>query len=321
VATELAPHTNTAAPATLSAAALEYAKASRSPATLAAYRRDFTHFTSWCRDRGESAIPATPEVVAEYLTDLAAEFKPSTIARRLAAVSVAHQSGGYDTPTRHPAVRAVNTGIRRTHGTAPKEAAALSIGEIRRMIARVDRNTLHGKRDVAIILAGFALAARPSELVAMEVVDITRSSEGLTVRVRHNKRDQEGRGAERVIVAGTDVETCPIIALGEWLAAAAIESGPVFRSVTRHGHVGDRALSTNSVTAVLKQRAAAADLDTTRLSGHSLRVSHVTTAAANGRPEREIAAQTLHAPGSLVLRRYIRHGSRFTENSAKHLGL
>ena len=54
--------------------------------------------------------------------------------------------------------------------------------------------------------------------------------------------------------------------------------------------------------------------------GHSLRAGFATTAAAAGASERAIAAQTGHR-SMTVLRRYVRHGSVFTDNAATQIGL
>lgn len=48
---------------------------------------------------------------------------------------------------------------------------------------------------------------------------------------------------------------CPVAVLKEWLAAAGITKGPVFRSVRRGGHVTDKRLSAQSVNAIVKKHA------------------------------------------------------------------
>jgi integrase len=53
---------------------------------------------------------------------------------------------------------------------------------------------------------------------------------------------------------------------------------------------------------------------------HSLRAGHATSAAIAGASERSIMAQTGHRSVQMV-RRYIRDGSLFRENSAGKLGL
>lgn len=314
---------------------------SRSEATRRAYASDLNHFGEWCSARHAVALPATVETVRAYVAHLAqrfdtdgspcdhggeckcsSRFAPATITRRLAAISVAHQLAGMESPTRDATVRAVLTGARRSIGTAQREAAPVGTIEVRRIVARMGDGTLTEMRDRAILLAGLALAARRSELVGLDVEHLERCDEGYRVTIARSKTDQEGRGAVRALVHGNDPDTCPVMALERWLAAAAITSGPVFRKVHKGGKsVSDRRLGGEAVSAVVKARAPLAGLDPSRVSGHSLRAGFVTTAAAAGVMERRIAAQTGHAPNSPVLRRYIRHGSVFKENAVTELGL
>lgn len=63
-----------------------------------------------------------------------------------------------------------------------------------------------------------------------------------------------------------------------------------------------------------------AGLDATAYAGHSLRAGHATAAAIAGASERSIMKQTGHRSVQM-LRRYIRDGNIFRENSAGKLGL
>ena len=66
------------------------------------------------------------------------------------------------------------------------------------------------RRDVALLLMGFAGAHRRSELVALTLEDITLpSTDGLHVRLRRSKTDQEARGAVKALPYGRDPVTCP----------------------------------------------------------------------------------------------------------------
>jgi Phage integrase, N-terminal SAM-like domain len=110
--------------------AADFAKASKAPATQAAYGSDFRIFAAWCRDRGLSALPATAAALCGFLADEAAAGKrASTLGRRLAAIRYFHRAAGYDTPTGDEKVKAVLSGIRRTIGAAPvrKKAATADI--------------------------------------------------------------------------------------------------------------------------------------------------------------------------------------------------
>lgn len=303
----------------LAATAMGFARANRSTATHRAYASDWAHFEAWTARHGLDSLPAAPETVALYVSDLAATLRPSTINRRLCAISVYHQRAGLESPSSAAGVREVMKGIRRSLKTAQHEAAPAVIGEIRRMVAHLPHD-VGGTRDRALLLVGFAGAMRRSELVALDVADLEERDEGVVALLRTSKTDQEGQGRRVAIPFGRDPETCPVTALRAWLSAGSITEGSVFRAVDRHGRVGTGRLSDRAVALVVKRAAERAGLDPARYSGHSLRAGFATTAAANGASERAIAAQTGHRSME-VLRRYVRHGSVFTDNAATALGL
>jgi len=74
------------------------------------------------------------------------------------------------------------------------------------------------------------------------------------------------------------------------------------------------------VARIVKKLAERAGLDPAKYAGHSLRAGHATTAAIAGASERSIMNQTGHRSVQMV-RRYIRDGNLFRENSAGKLGL
>lgn len=287
--------------------------------TKKAYTSDWRDFTAWAERHGYESMPADPAVVALYITDLASRLKPSTISRRLAAISVAHKRAGHPTPTGHADVRALSTGIRRTLGSAQREASPLSMGDLRATLAHLP-DTLIGRRDRALLLTGFVGALRRSELVAIDVDDLQQRDEGFVLTLHRSKTDQEGVGRQVALPYGHDHHTCPVRAIGAWRDAAGIEDGALFRAVDRHGRVGGEQLHPGSVNLIVKAAVAGARLDPTQFSGHSLRAGFCTAAAAAGASERAIATQTGHRSMN-VLRGYIRIGSLFTDNAATQLGL
>jgi integrase len=100
---------------------------------------------------------------------------------------------------------------------------------------------------------------------------------------------------------------------------AGIGNGPLFRCLNRHGQIHAGRLSGIDVAHVVKKVPDRAGLDTAKYAGHSLRSGHVTTAAIAGASEWSIMKQTGHRSVQMV-RRYIRDGSLFRENSAGKLG-
>jgi site-specific recombinase XerC len=235
----LPPVAEHALPITLRAAlesAADLATNEKASSTRAAYASDFRIFEKWCAEQGLAALPADPAAVAGFIADQAASgIKSSTLGRRIAAIKYLHKTAGVASPTDDERVKAVVRGARRTLGVAPRKLAAATSEKVIGM-STLSRSGIAGKRDKAILLLGFALAARRSELVALDVADIEECPEGLRIRIRKSKTDQEGAGAVIAVCRGSIA--CPVAALLEWMAAANITEGPVFRSVRkwRQGH-------------------------------------------------------------------------------------
>jgi site-specific recombinase XerD len=297
-----------------------YAKHSKADNTWRAYQSDFADFALWCQAHGVCSLPASPDAVAAYLTDLAPLRKVATLQRRLASISQAHAASGYQTPTQSPVVRLTMQGIRRVH--APEQGVRKVRPAVTSLLLRVLApltDKLIDVRDRALLLVGFAGAFRRSELAGLRLNDITQTQDGLRIVLRQSKTDQEGQGSLKGIPYGQVAETCPVEAWNAWVAASGMTDGQAFRSVNRYSLIGD-ALSDRAIANLIKKRVAAVGLNPQDFSGHSLRSGFITSAAQAGVSERSIARQSGHK--SLpVLRGYIREGSLFTDNAAARVGL
>jgi len=299
--------------------ARDFARQSKAKNTLRGYRADWKDFCAWCERNGATAIPAMPETVAAYIADCASHLKVGSISRRLNAIAEAHKATGLDSPTSSGIVRNTFKGIKRTLGTAVTQKSPTLIEDVRAMIAATDEGLI-GLRDRALILLGFAGAFRRSELVSLAVTDLSFTRDGLTVTLRRSKTDQEGAGRNVGIPYGSNPDTCPVRTMQAWIEEASITSGPLFRSVSRHGNVQSSGLSPGDIARVVKKLAERAGLDSKKYAGHSLRAGHATSAAIAGASERSILNQTGHRSVQM-LRRYIRDGNLFRDNSGGKLGL
>lgn len=326
---EVKLHSGTSTPDRLRDLDAKVAKAigkSKSKATRDAYEADFEDFTHWCKKENLIPMPAASIDVARYLSDLAFpddDRKPltvSTIQRRIASIGAAHKQRSYPNPCDNEGVREAMKGIRRHLGTKQRRKSGLSTAEIRAIVETIDGSELIGIRDRALLLLGFATALRRSELVALEVGDLERHPEGLVVWKRRSKTDQEGAGAAIEVAYGEHLITCPVRATRAWLDEAAIEDGPVFRSVDRHGNISEEALSSKSVAGIVKKHAQRLGHDPDDFAGHSLRRGFSTEAARNGAPERVIATTTHHTTVR-GLKPYIEEADRFTDPPSRYLGL
>ncbi|MCJ2036130.1 site-specific integrase [Methylobacterium sp. J-068] len=297
-----------------------YQRASQASATIKAYQTDVAAFGAWCRRHGVLSLPALPEVVAAFLVaEAEAGRAASTIGRRCAAIRYAHRLAGAADPTNHEGVRAAVRGIRRKVGVAPVQKSAATVEILSAMLMRVP-DTLGGRRDRALLALGFAGAFRRSELVALDVADLREDAGGLRVMVRRSKTDQEGRGFEKAIPHGRFIR--PVALVRDWLTAAGITDGPVFRPVSRSGHVrglGSPAaapsrLTTHAVAGIIKRYAQAAGFDAATFAAHSLRAGYITTAAEHGADLARIMDQSGHRDPRTVVG-YIRRANAFKDHS------
>lgn len=265
-------------------------------------------------------LPAAPETVALYLAACAdAGLSVATLAQAKAVITREHEDAGHTSPCAAPLVKQAWAGIRRRLGVAPNQKQPLDAEQLRAMYCVLPPGIL-GVRDRALIGLGFAGGFRRSELVALDVADLSFVARGLEATVRRSKTDQEGHGLTKNIARGIDSTTCTVHAVRDWLELAALAAGPVFRPVDRHGNVKSARLSAHAVALVLKRAANAAGLDTRDVSGHSLRAGFVTEAKKHGADDAAIMDQTGHKSLAMV-QRYHRRARKWEKPASSKLGL
>ena len=297
-----------------------FASAARAERTRDAYRYQWARFEAWCDERGFAVCPARPTTLALYLTAWANEgASVATLAQALAAISEAHGVAGHPSPRKAPEVREVWKGIRRLLGVAPRRVEPMVVERLRELVAVLE-DTRIGRRNRALLTMGFAGALRRSELVALDVEDLRFTAEGIEALIRRSKTDQEGAGATVGIPFGSDPATCPVRAIRAWLEDAMHGQGALFRSVSRHGKVGER-LGGRDVARIIKRTALRAGLDPAELAGHSLRSGLATSAAKAGKNDRAIMRQGRWRSRAMV-DRYVREAKLLDEdNAASGIGL
>jgi site-specific recombinase XerD len=141
------------------AAAQALARKSAAPATLRAYKADWTHYATWCVRHGFVPVPAAPETVGAYLASMAGSHAPSTVRRRLSALGKMHRFNDLPWNPGHRDIQGPLQGLLRTHGRPPQKAAALTLPMLSRILATCDQSA-RGRRDRALLLFGFAGALR-----------------------------------------------------------------------------------------------------------------------------------------------------------------
>ena len=276
--------------------AQDYARQSEAPATLRAYKADWAHYAAWCAAKNFSPVPAAPVTVGAYLASLSETHAPTTIRRRLSAIGKMHRFNDLPWNPAHYDIQAPLRGVLRTHGRPVQKAAALTLEILRRLVDTCDKSN-RGRRDRAMLLLGFAAAMRRSELVALQVNDVSEVAGGLRLRIGRGKTDQLGQGAEIGIPRGKHVATCPEKAFQDWMTVSKRKAGPLFRKISRGDTIGNTALHPDAVRHILGKRAAMAGVVVEgfdRLSAHALRVGFITEAYAGGVRDEDIMRHTRH---------------------------
>lgn len=283
-----------------------YIQNAKSPNTRRGYARDFARFRSWCDAEGFPSLPADPRTVARYASARARQGKKiSHIRRELAAVAFHHKQAGHPSPTSHEAVKATVAGIAREHGSLVTQAPPILVSDLRAMVGACDLNTNRGTRDAAVLLLGFTMALRRSELVALNIADLEIRERGVVATIRHSKNDKLGVGMRKAVLLAEDPTMCATLAVKRWLRISKRFEGPLFTTIVHGDHVRQQRLSAQSVSRIVKRYAKAAGLEEMGFSAHSLRAGFVTSAAQAGKTLATIQQQTGHRSVN-VLMGYVR---------------
>lgn len=301
--------------------AAAYARAARASSTRRAYDSDWTIFTAWCQTHGLSFLPASPEIVAVFVSDQAvAGLNPSTINRRIAAIGHHHRAGGFPAPTALPTsgrLAEVLAGIRAKYHGAKQQKRPTDAAVLRNLLGHIEGNELRAVRDraiLAILAIGMAAALRRSEIVALQVEHIELVPEGLRLTISQSKTDQARLGAVIAIPEGSRIR--PKALLLDWMAAAGHGEGPLFRRLSRLDALTPAPMSDRAIARLVQRYAAAAGYDPTQFAGHSLRAGFITEGAAQGATIFKLQEVSRHK-SIQILSEYVRNADLFKDHAGK----
>lgn len=296
--------------------------------TRRAYERNMKAFTAWCADADRTAMPCSAETLAEYVSSLCDEDKaPSTIEQSIATIRTAHRLAGFDHQPDTTAARLVLRSHRRTRagdGKRTRKAPPVVLDALRKMIEASDPDTAAGLRDRLLLVLGFAMMGRRSELAALTLDDVRETPDGLVVSVRMSKTDQDAVGEDVAIPHGQHAATDPVRLLAAWrqlLAEQGITSGRLLRGVDRHGRIGE-SISVDGINRAVRAAAVRAELPNAETyTAHSLRAGGATASYKAGAAVSVIAKHGRWADGSPVVLGYIRAVDKWKDNPMTGVGL
>lgn len=296
--------------------------------TRDAYTKQWKIFSDWCAEVGRVDLPATPETLAEFVQFRASAGKsPATISQAISAVRTIHRRAGFkDQPDIEGATAALKGHRIRWSdaGNRTKKATPILVDALRDLVGTCDVATLVGVRNRAVLVLGWALMARRSEVAALMAHDVRETTEGLLVYIAKSKTDKQAKGEEVAIAAGKHPGTDPVRVVRAWrdaLAVAGVSGGRLFRSIDKHGNIRDT-FGPAAVGRIVKEAAEQAGLPQAELATfHGLRAGGATDAYKNGAPISSIAKHGRWAENSPVVLGYIRGVDKWNDNPMRDIGL
>jgi len=315
--------------------AAKYHRQARADATRRAYKQGISYYLDFCAQTGRRELPArasTVEAFAIWLSEREVTrgrnkgrigMAPNSIRLYLSAVCTYHRLQGENPPDLTLA-RGIVEGHARGRAKDPasrdgKGVPGLRLPSLQQIFEVCDPKTNQGARDRALLMLGWAMMARRSELANLDIAHVELTDDGADIYVRMSKTDQTAEGATVNLVWRPDLkEMCPIVNITRWherLAEHGITEGGFLRGVDRHdringqpgwaGNVSSR-MDPTTVELVIARLAVKAHIkDATKMRGHSLRRGGATDFYDGGADILAIARHGRWNEKSPVIFRYI----------------
>ena len=237
------------------------------PNTIKAYQTATQKLEAWLNGQ-----VLTDGLLATYITELHHQGKsPATIAQVVAAVKWTASKSRIDVVGE--ITQRTLAGIRREGKDRGRgQVEGLIWQDVERIAAFAEADkTIAGLRDSAMIRLMSDCLLRVSEVVAVDVEDVNKT----TLTVWQSKTDQEGHGESLYVCKSTRQ------VIKQYRQKAGIERGVLFRQIRRGDHVQSDCLTDFSARRIIQKRSIDAGIKGF-ISGHSLRVGSAVSLAQAG---------------------------------------
>jgi integrase len=245
------------------------AKEAYSKNTRRAQRADGAVFQGFCEMKGLEFFPAAPITIRAFIEHcVKVAKKPATVRRYVATITRAHLAAGLTSPCASEPVRLALQEMGQKTSARQRQALALGWKEIKEFIETAG-DGLRADRERALLCVAYDTMARRSELVALDLEDVTFMPNGSgTILIRRSKTDREGQGATGYLSRET------VRLLRAWLESASIRDGAIFRRLIGQNRTGER-LHPDIIADIYKRVARWIQMpakQVAQVSGHSIRI-------------------------------------------------
>lgn len=238
-----------------------------SPKTIDTYSKAIKQFFIYLQDNGISQ-PQREDIVAyrEYLKE---DHKPTTVQSYLAAVKLffkwTEQEGFYQNIADRVKGAKIDTEHKKDY---------LTTKQVNKLLGAIDRSTLKGKRDYAMLSVMVTTGLRTISIINANIEDIRTAGDATALFYK-------GKGHEE---KATYVKLAEPVedAIREYLTARGTIDGkePLFSSVANRNSGGR--MTTRSISRVAKESLIDVDLISDRLTAHSFRHTAATLNLLSG---------------------------------------
>jgi len=249
------------------------------PRTIETYSKALRPFFTWLAER-DITQPQRADIIA-YRDSLSATLKPSSVRTYLTTVKLffkwAVLEGLYPV---NPAEHVKGPLLDKNH-----KKDALTTAQAKTILESINRDTMAGKRDYAVMALMTGGGLRCIEVARADIEDIGTAGDSTVLFLQGKGRDEK---TEYVKLA-QPIEA----AIREYLKARGKASGPLFASASNNGK-GQR-MTTRAISGIVKGHFRAAGFDSDKLTAHSLRHTAATLALLNGATYQETQQLLRHS--------------------------
>ena len=252
-----------------------------SPKTVATYTRATRQLLKYLGDHSITQ-PRREDILAyrDYL--ITSGHKPSTVQSYIVAARLffawLEQEGIYSNVAEHVKGAKLDKAHKKDYMTTR---------QIKTMLGKVERDTLQGKRDYAMLVLMITGGLRTIEVSRADIGDIRALGDDTVLYL-------QGKGhVEKTDFVKLDEHVEEAIRVYLTARGAADQSAPLFTSSSNNSK-GQR-LSTRAISGIVKDRMQAAGYNSDKLTAHSLRHTAVTLSLLAGKPLEEVQQFARHS--------------------------
>jgi integrase len=256
--------------------------------TKKAYASDLAYIQQWAHITfGNNNFPVTEDAILLFITDhlqgmeekkekelispllknaYKAKWGPhslKTVRRRLSALTAYHRERGYDDPFSYSSVKYLIDTISKTEKKTIQQRPITK--DILDKLLTTCKDNTQGIRNKAILLLAWTSGARRSEIAAAQVEHLTSIGEDFLLHIPTSN-------PKEISLFDIPVKGRAAQAIRDWMTAASVKQGILFRAVNKHGKISDNPLSPVDVNRVVKHCCKVAGFDEHQFSAHSLRL-------------------------------------------------